>query len=141
MTPAEAPYQRVAREVADQVRTGRLKPGDALPGAPLLGEQHGVSKATAQKAINLLKAAGVLESVVGVGITVTSKTPPQELSLESLAATLREHEDRIGAVEAAIMDVYATIGRPRPKGGTGTRNDREGRGNGRTDRSAGAAGA
>jgi DNA-binding transcriptional regulator YhcF (GntR family) len=144
VTPAVPPYQRIIRQVTDDIRAGRLKPGDPVPGAARLGDEHGVSKSTAQRALNELKDAGLISSVVGVGITVSDRVPPEDApTVGDLAGAVADHETRLGELEAMVMDLYSTIGRPRPTGDpTSSGSDRKDRrGHGRADRPSSAAGA
>src|SRR6187399_130604 len=50
----KAAYERVAESIRHDIRIGKLKPGDRLPGNRAVAEIHGVSLGTAQKALGLL---------------------------------------------------------------------------------------
>ena len=41
------PYQRIAADLAAQIRSGKLRRGDALPTIPELAERYNVSRNTA----------------------------------------------------------------------------------------------
>src|SRR5258707_690980 len=51
----DAPYQRIAAEIRQRIRTGRLKPGDRAPSTRALIRDHGIAMATATKALALLQ--------------------------------------------------------------------------------------
>ncbi|MFD2765559.1 GntR family transcriptional regulator [Micromonospora eburnea] len=53
MPTAEAPYRRIANDLAAQIRGGELKPGDKLPSTRELAEVHGVHMNTAYRAMPL----------------------------------------------------------------------------------------
>lgn len=58
--PATSPYRRIAAELRAAVATGRLAPGDVVPSVVELARWFEVSHGTAQRAIALLAAEGVL---------------------------------------------------------------------------------
>jgi GntR family transcriptional regulator len=68
-------YQQVAEDIRQQIRTGKLKPGDRLPSTAALIEhyraQHGrMSYGTLRDAIRLLKDEGLIEGRPGDGVYV-----------------------------------------------------------------------
>lgn len=64
------PFRQIADHYALQIRSGKLKPGDYLPtGAELMAKWQ-VSKATASKAVDVLKTRGLVETVPAKGIRV-----------------------------------------------------------------------
>lgn len=65
--PAVSKYERVVEAIREQIRTGQLKPGDALPTTPKLMEQYQVSYGTLRTALVILLAEGVIESRPGEG--------------------------------------------------------------------------
>jgi GntR family transcriptional regulator / MocR family aminotransferase len=68
---------QVASALADAIRQGRLRPGDALPGTRTLAEELGVSRSTVVNAIHELEAEGWVESRVGSGTYVAVALPDQ----------------------------------------------------------------
>ncbi|WP_406137751.1 GntR family transcriptional regulator [Streptomyces sp. NBC_01089] len=60
-------YERIADELRQSIRTGRLKPGDRLPAETKLAEQSGRSLPTVRDALRLLQAEGLIEKVHGRG--------------------------------------------------------------------------
>lgn len=65
-----AKYERVAEAIREQIRTGRLKPGDQLPSIAQLKELHGVSYGSIRSAMLILKAEGLVEGRPGEGVYV-----------------------------------------------------------------------
>lgn len=63
-----------ARQIADALRAditeGRLAPGAKLPAVRTLAQQHGVSRNTAQKAVTILQAEGLVITRYGSGAYV-----------------------------------------------------------------------
>lgn len=57
----KTPYEHVAVDLRDQILSGKLRAGLALPSVKHLGAAHGTSPSTAQRAINLLAEWGLVE--------------------------------------------------------------------------------
>jgi len=62
--------QTIVDEYTDAIRSGRMKSGDRLPGTTEMLQKYGVGVMTVRTAIGLLKAAGLVETVPGVGTFV-----------------------------------------------------------------------
>jgi site-specific recombinase XerD len=60
-----SPYRRIAADLRGAIVSGILRPGDLLPGMSELRERYAVSHGTAQRAIGVLAAEGLV--VVGRG--------------------------------------------------------------------------
>lgn len=69
---AKPPYQRIAGELRLQIDAGTLGPGARLPTITVLAEDYNVSINTVQKALKVLKDAGLIEGVPGYGTFVRS---------------------------------------------------------------------
>jgi DNA-binding transcriptional regulator YhcF (GntR family) len=63
-------FQRVVDDIIDQIRTGTLNGGDALPTARKMAESYGVASMTAQRALRELQHLGLTYAVVGKGTFV-----------------------------------------------------------------------
>jgi GntR family transcriptional regulator len=68
--PAASKTKRLIDHLLGEIQAGRLKPGDQIPSAAKLREQHDVSITVVREAVNYLKATGVLVGVPGVGVFV-----------------------------------------------------------------------
>lgn len=68
-------FVQIARAVALDVRRGRLKPGDRLPGSRRLAERLGVHRNTVIAAFDELQAEGWIEPRPGQGTFVASTLP------------------------------------------------------------------
>lgn len=87
--PAARSYEAVLKRIEAELREGRIKVGDQLPGERALAEQHGISRASVRDAIRVLGAMGVVRTAVGSGPqsgAVVISNPSA-----GLAATLRLH--------------------------------------------------
>jgi DNA-binding GntR family transcriptional regulator len=72
-TRAESPptkHRAVAAALIEQIRNGRLRPGDRLPSEPELSRRFGVSRHTVRAALRTLYESGLATSQQGVGTTV-----------------------------------------------------------------------
>src|SRR5512137_573419 len=68
--------KKVSSQIADQIRSsilaGEFTPGDKLPPERELAEMFGVSRPSVREALNMLSAAGLVESYQGGGTVVKS---------------------------------------------------------------------
>jgi len=58
-------YAEICSYYIDQIFNGRIKPGQLLPPARKVAEQHGVSQSTARRGIRLLSALGWARAIPG----------------------------------------------------------------------------
>jgi GntR family transcriptional repressor for pyruvate dehydrogenase complex len=76
MTTAPAPKraaslaERVVSELANEIRQGKLRPGDRLPTEGQVVDRFGVSRTVVREALSKLQAAGLVETRHGVGTFV-----------------------------------------------------------------------
>ena len=68
-------FQQIARAIADDIRRGRLRRGDPLPGSRTLAETLGVQRLTVVAAFDELKAEGWLVSRRTRGTFVSTDLP------------------------------------------------------------------
>jgi AcrR family transcriptional regulator len=64
---SDAPYQQIATEIRQRIRTGKLKPGDRAPSTRALIRDHGIAMATATKVLALLQQERLIHPRPGVG--------------------------------------------------------------------------
>jgi DNA-binding GntR family transcriptional regulator len=64
------PWRQLAAIIRGQIEAGELAPGQQLPSALSLAGQYQVSVPTVRKALDLLKAEGLLTGVAGYGTFV-----------------------------------------------------------------------
>ena len=90
-------YTQIADQVKEQIMTGALVPGEALPSMRLLARELRISVITTKRAYEELERDGFLENVPGKGCFVAPQN--RELLRE---AQLRRVEERLTqAVEEA----------------------------------------
>jgi DNA-binding GntR family transcriptional regulator len=66
----DPPYLQLAAALRAQIKSGDLRPGDALPSINRLAQETGYAKTTVQKAIQVLKDEGLVRGVHGWGVLV-----------------------------------------------------------------------
>ena len=79
---------RVARELHAMIDSGRLRPGDRLPGERQLAAMMRVSRASLRAALGRLKEEGLITAVHGGATRVTEKS---EGGVARLAKASRRH--------------------------------------------------
>ena len=90
-------YEQIADQVKEQIMTGALSAGDALPSMRLLAKELRISVITTKRAYEELEREGFLTTVPGKGCFVAPQNP--ELVRED---TLRRAEEHLShAVDVA----------------------------------------
>lgn len=90
-------FLRIARAIAEDIRRGRLKAGDALPGSRTLATSLGVHRNTVLAAYRELAAEGWIATAEAHGTFVSPQIPdvsPRRFSAQ--AAVAREISPRVG---------------------------------------------
>jgi len=75
MAEERAPYQRIADDLKDEITSGRLRPGWRVPASTELARRYGVTTNTANRALTLLAAQGLLIKKPGSGSYVRDPHP------------------------------------------------------------------
>ena len=66
-TPRRRTHDALLKDIEADLRSGKIKVGDRLPGERTLAESYGISRASVREAIRVLDAMGILRSSVGSG--------------------------------------------------------------------------
>ena len=90
-------YEQIADQIKEQIMTGALAAGDALPSMRLLAKELRISVITTKRAYEELERDGFLENVPGKGCFVA----PQNRELLREAQLRRAEEFLAQAVEEA----------------------------------------
>ena len=95
-------YEQISNQVKEQIMSGALAAGDALPSMRLLAKELRISVITTKRAYEELERAGFLENVPGKGCFVAPQN--RELLRE---AQLRKVEEKLSqAVEEARRGAF-----------------------------------
>lgn len=112
-TPGKPAYQRVADELRSQIATGKLPVGSAVRSMAQLMTEYRVSSTVARKAIDQLRAEGLVIGRPGKGVFV--KSTPSEVAaesttLESLTEELQELRQLVEKLANSTDDRIHNIG-------------------------------
>lgn len=115
---SDAPYQQIATEIRQRIRTGKLKPGDRVPSTRALIRDHGIAMATATKVLTLLQQERLIHPLPGVGNVVgppprrtpSVSAPVEELSQESVVRVAIELADVDGLPALSMRRIAAELG-------------------------------
>jgi DNA-binding GntR family transcriptional regulator len=66
-------YRQLADELIGEIRGGRLRVGQTLPGELELGDKFGVSRHTVREALRTLEELGLIQRQQGIGTVVTAR--------------------------------------------------------------------
>ena len=110
--------QQVALGVATDVISGRLAPGDHVPGVRTLAQQAGCSPGTAARAHTILRQAGVTSGTPRSASVVTPDGAARALALSASEGTVRVS----GSDDPALDLLLSTVGPAveRASGGRGS---------------------
>ena len=96
-------YEQICDQVKEQILTGSLSAGDALPSMRLLAKELHISVITTKRAYEELEREGFLENVPGKGCFVARQN--RELLREAQLRRVEDHMAR--AVEEARKGGFA----------------------------------
>ncbi len=93
---------QVAQRLANEIREGRLSPGDKLPTEAKLVEQFQVSRTVVREALSRLKSLGLVASRQGSGVYVDQSAVFEPLNFDARFAASREAVIHIVEVRRAL---------------------------------------
>jgi DNA-binding GntR family transcriptional regulator len=80
-TSDRAMYQQIADDLREAILSGRLADGARVPSEERLGQEHGVSRTTVRKAIEVLKGEGLVDVRAPRGTFVRNARPTDTVQL------------------------------------------------------------
>ena len=90
-------YAQITRQIKEQILSGKLKEGDALPSIRLLAKELRISVITTKRAYEDLETEGFIVTTPGKGSFVAPRNP--ELQREEMLKQVEQHLQN--AVDAA----------------------------------------
>ncbi|MGP4003773.1 GntR family transcriptional regulator [Streptomyces sp. 8N706] len=113
---AEAPYEQVRVQIADQARSGALPVGYKLPTVRGLADELGLAANTVAKAYRALESDGVIETRGRNGTFVAAAGEAADREAAAAAAAYAQRAHRLGldrataraAVEDALRAAYGS---------------------------------
>jgi GntR family transcriptional repressor for pyruvate dehydrogenase complex len=110
IAPPERLSERLAARLSDEIRVGRMAPGNRLPTEAALASAHGVSRTVVREAVTRLKSLGLVTSRQGSGVFVVKAAcvplSCDARSVQSLQAVVQMVEVRRG-LEAELAALAA----------------------------------
>src|SRR5262249_42411260 len=80
--PPRGPYETIANELRDQIRSGQLQPGDRLPTIAELATTHTVAVGTAHRAMAPRSSEGLIEVSRGRRAVVKALPEPGDVQAQ-----------------------------------------------------------
>jgi GntR family transcriptional regulator len=71
--PRQQRYEQVADDLRRRIADGEFPPGAQLPSWADIGEEYQIGRSTVSKVMLLLRAAGLVSTLDGVGVFVVGK--------------------------------------------------------------------
>lgn len=102
-------FEVIAETVRERIRSGGLRPGDALPTQAVLMREFGASSLTVQKAMALLKQDGWAVSRPGKGAFVAHRDYPDGPDGPEATAPAGGTTARVEALERALAEAAQQI--------------------------------
>lgn len=109
------PYERIAADLEQRVRAGKLAAGAKVPSTRVLARKWKVAEATAARALRMLITRGVLRSAPRSATVVVGPSraePSGELSRARIVAAAVRVADEEGLEALSLRAVAARIGAP-----------------------------
>ncbi|MFD8723903.1 GntR family transcriptional regulator [Streptomyces sp. NPDC059629] len=100
-------FEVIAETLRERIRSGELKPGDALPAQAALMREFGAASLTVQKAMALLKQEGWAVSRPGKGAFVAHHDHAEDPDAETAPAS--GAVARVEALEQALAEAVAQL--------------------------------
>ncbi|HIW53509.1 MAG TPA: GntR family transcriptional regulator [Candidatus Ruthenibacterium merdigallinarum] len=107
-------YEQIAAQIKDQILSGSLQAGDALPSMRVLARELRISVITTKRAYEDLERDGFIETVVGKGSFVAQKNTEflREEALRRMEQALQSAVDiarRSGISDAQVQSALALL--------------------------------
>ena len=108
-------YRRIAADLADKIREGAYRPGDALPAQRDLSAQYGVTLMTLRQALQELRDEGLIVQQAGRGTFIAPVQAAYRVdTLRSFVEDLREQGHDVTTREGLGRVVVEALLRGRP---------------------------
>ena len=106
-------YHQLAELLTRQIRSGKLKPGDAFPAETGMAKTYGIGRPTVRQAMDVLVRKGLVERKRGSGTYVKAPTP--DIDLFSLGGTSQAFHLKDVKIQTRIVqgvDIHAVKNDP-----------------------------
>ena len=108
------PYLEIAADIREQIRSGRLAPGDKLRTVRSLAADYSVAQGTVGAAMEVLRAEGLVDTVQGKGSVVVAVPGevPADPDVAKLSAELAELRETVRDHDVMLKDLYQRVPGP-----------------------------
>ncbi len=107
MKASRVPYLEIAAEIREQIRSGRLIPGDKLKTVRSMAADYSVAQGTVGAAMEVLRAEGLIDTVQGKGsvvVAVPGEVEPDP-AVAKLSAEIAELREKVRDHDAMLRDL------------------------------------
>ena len=108
------PYLEIAADIREQIRSGRLAPGDKLRSLRSLAADYSAAQGTVGAAMEVLRAEGLIDTVQSKGsvvIAVPGEVPANP-DMARLSAELAELREMVRDHAVMLRDLYQRVPGP-----------------------------
>lgn len=105
-------YAEIADDLRAKIEAGTYPVGSQLPTKPELMAEHEAALGTIDRALEVLREAGLAVSYQGVGTFVREPAEQAASGAATQDSRLAALEARMDRLEAMLMDIRANIGLP-----------------------------
>lgn len=102
MTEQPLPSQQIAADLREAIRSGEYKPGHQLPSGNTLARRYDVARPTVQRAVDMLRAEGLVVGQSGAGWFVREKPVLMRLGPSRLRRSERDAGRGCAITDAAL---------------------------------------
>ena len=108
------PYLEIAADIREQIRSGRLVPGDKLRSLRSLAADYSVAQGTVGAAMEVLRAEGLIDTVQSKGSVVVAVPGevPADPAVAKLSAEVAELREMVRDHDVMLRDLQPA--RPGP---------------------------
>jgi DNA-binding GntR family transcriptional regulator len=108
------PYLEIAADIREQIRSGRLVPGDKLRSLRSLAADYSVAQGTVGAAMEVLRAEGLIDTVQSKGSVVVAVPGevPADPDVANLSAEVAELREMVRDHGVMLKDLYQRVPGP-----------------------------
>lgn len=116
-TPIKQRYQQIADHLVDDIRQGRLLPGERLPAERELAQRLGVGRASVREALGYLQLHDLVETRRGAGSYIADDAPAKLAAVAEDTAAPAADAGPAAVIEARFVTEPATARLAAERGG------------------------
>lgn len=108
------PYLEIAADIREQIRSGRLVPGDKLRSLRSLAADYSAAQGTVGAAMEVLRAEGLIDTIQSKGsvvVAVPGEVEPDP-AVAKLSAELADLREMVRDHDVMLKDLYQRVPGP-----------------------------